>query len=183
MCRRCADWRAARASPRRSVWTAAPCSRLLKAVLEPAMTGPSGGREARSISRSIPWATCWRSPLHRPIEGDREQVAALAAQVQQVTGNTVEFAFVDQGYTGPNAAAAAQEHGIRLEVVKHPMAKRGFVLLPRRWVVQRSFAWAARLRRLARDYERLPDTLKGLHYIAFAILMTARLVSIAAQSS
>jgi transposase len=116
-------------------------------------------------------------------QGDRDQVAALAAQVQQVTGNTVEIAYVDQGYTGPNAAEAAQQHGIRLEVVKHPMAKRGFVLLPRRWVVERSFAWAARLRRLARDYERLPTTLKGLHYIAFAIRMTARLVSIAARSS
>ena len=44
------------------------------------------------------------------------------------------MAYVDQGYTGPTAAEAAQSHGIRLEVVKHPMAKRGFVLLPRRWV-------------------------------------------------
>ncbi len=56
-------------------------------------------------------------------QGDREQVAALAEQVQQVTGGTVEMAYVDQGYTGPNAAEAAQQHGLRLEVVKHPMAK------------------------------------------------------------
>ena len=58
--------------------------------------------------------------------------------------------------------------------VKHPMAKRGFVLLPRQWVVERSFAWAARFRRLARDYERLPQTLKGIHLIAFTILMTGK---------
>jgi transposase len=108
--------------------------------------------------------------------GDREQVAALVEQVQAVTGGTVEMAYVDQGYTGPNAAEAAQQHGLRLEVVKHPMAKRGFVLLPRRWVVERSFAWAARFRRLARDYERLETTLKGLHHIAFAILMLRNLV-------
>lgn len=112
-------------------------------------------------------------------EGDREQVAALAQEVQRVTGSTVELAYVDQGYTGPSAAEAAQQHGIRLEVVKHPMAKRSFVLLPRQWVVERSFAWAARFRRLARDYERLPNTLKGIHYIAFAILITARLIKIA----
>ena len=112
-------------------------------------------------------------------QGDREQVGPLAEQVQHVTGNTVELAYVDQGYTGPNAADAAQKHGIRLELVKHPMAKRGFVLLPRRWVVERSFAWAARFRRLARDYERLPQTLKGIHFIAFAILMTERLVRLA----
>ena len=107
--------------------------------------------------------------------GDRTQVAALAEQMQQVTGNTVELAYVDQGYTGENAAAAAEQHGIRLEVVKHPMAKRGFVLLPRRWVVERSFAWAARFRRLARDYERLDTTLKGFHYLSFACIMLTRM--------
>ncbi len=104
-------------------------------------------------------------------EGDREQVANLAEPVQQVTGNTVELAYVDQGYTGPNAADAAQQHGIRLEVIKHPMLKRGFALLPRRWGIERSFARAARFRRLARDYERLDTTLKGFHYIAFACIM------------
>jgi transposase len=103
--------------------------------------------------------------------------------VQEVTGGTVELAYVDQGYTGETAAEAAQQHGIRLEVVKHPMAKRGFVLLPRRWVVERSFAWAARFRRLARDYERLETTLKGLHYIAFATLMCARSLECALTTS
>lgn len=63
------------------------------------------------------------------------------------------------------------------------MAKRGFVLLPRRRVVERSFAWAARFRRLARDYERLETTLKGLHFIAFPILMFARLAIIALATS
>jgi transposase len=53
-------------------------------------------------------------------------------------------------------------------------AKRGFVLLPKRWVVERSFAWAARFRRLARDYERLPATLAGLHFLAFACLFLHR---------
>ena len=116
-------------------------------------------------------------------QGDREQVAALAEQVQKVTGGTVEMAYVDQGYTGPNAAASAQQHGVRLEIVKHPMAKRGFVLLPRRWVVERSFAWAARFRRLARDYERLGTTLKGLHMLAFATLMLRNLANTLTLSS
>lgn len=60
--------------------------------------------------------------------------------------------------------------------MKLPAAKRGFVLLPRRWVVERSFGWMARFRRLARDYERLPGTLQGLHCLAFAILMAQRFV-------
>jgi hypothetical protein len=78
---------------------------------------------------------------------------------------------VDQGYTGPNDAEAAQKHSLQLKVVKHPMAKRGFVLLPRRWVVERSLAWAARFHRLARDYKRLDTTLKGLHLLACVVLM------------
>ena len=106
-------------------------------------------------------------------QGDRAQVETLAEDMQAITGGTVEMAFVDQGYTGPNAAEAAQNHGIRLEGVKHPLARRGFVLLPRRWVVERSFAWTARFRRLARDYQRLDTTLKGFHYIAFPCLMIA----------
>jgi transposase len=109
-------------------------------------------------------------------EQERAQVEALAQAVQEVTGAAVEVADVDQGYTGDDPAAAAAAHGIRLEVVRHPEAKRGFVLLPRRWVVERSFAWAARFRRLARDYERLPETLAGLHFLAFACLFLHRIV-------
>jgi|SRR5579872_4119552 len=101
---------------------------------------------------------------------DRAQVARLAAAVQEATGETVELAYVDQGYTGEKPALAAAAHGIRLEVVKLPDVKRGFVLLPKRWVVERDFAWAARFRRLARDYERLLTTLEGLHYVAFSLL-------------
>ena len=112
---------------------------------------------------------------------DREQVAALATQVQAVTGQTVEVAFVDQGYTADEPLEAAAVPGIRLEVVKLPEAKRGFVLLPRRWVVERSFAWAARFRRLARDYERLPPTLAGLHFLAFAILLLHRFIHLLAH--
>ena len=115
-------------------------------------------------------------------EQDRAQVEKLAEAVQEITGDTIELAYVDQGYTGDNAAQAAEKHGVRLEVVKHTEAKRGFVLLPRRWVVERSFAWAARFRRLARDYERLGKTLAGLHYLAFAILMLANLVRQLTQS-
>ncbi len=109
-------------------------------------------------------------------EQDRAQVAQLTQQVQAVTGQTVQVAFVDQGYTGDQPEQAAAAQGIRLEVVKLPEAKKGFVLLPRRWVVERSFAWTARFRRLARDYERLPETLAGLHFLAFAMLMLKRFV-------
>lgn len=116
-------------------------------------------------------------------EQERAQVAELAEQVQQVTGETVEVAFVDQGYTGDQPAKDAAAHGIRLEVVKLEEAKRGFVLLPRRWVVERSFAWMARFRRLARDYERLPETLAGLHFLAFAMMMLKSFILLMSQSA
>src|SRR3972149_3366200 len=113
-------------------------------------------------------------------EQDRAQVEELAQAVQNLTDQSVTLAYVDQGYTGENAKQAAQANGIELAVVKHTEAKRGFILLPRRWVVERSFAWAARFRRLARDYERLPETLAGLHYLAFAILMLKNSVNVMA---
>ena len=107
-------------------------------------------------------------------EDDRQQVGKLAEEIQQATGENVELAYVDQGYTGEKVSEVAKEHGIRLEVVKHKEAKRGFVLLPRRWVVERGFAWATRFRRLVKDYERLPATVTGLHFVAFVCLMLNR---------
>ena len=107
-------------------------------------------------------------------EQERAQVAELAEKVQEVTGKKVEVAFVDQGYTGEDAAQQASDHGIKLEVVKHTEAKKGFVLLPRRWVVERTFGWLGRFRRLARDYERLTETLAGWHWLAFIALLLAK---------
>jgi transposase len=104
----------------------------------------------------------------------RAQVAELAQKVQEVTGGTVEIAYVDQGYTGEDAAQQAEQEGIELQVVKHGEAKRGFVLLPRRWVVERSFGWLGRFRRLARDDERLTETLAGWHWLAFVALLLVK---------
>ncbi|MBE0692479.1 MAG: IS5 family transposase [Aquamicrobium sp.] len=102
---------------------------------------------------------------------DRAEVERMAKAIQGATDQSVEIAFVDQGYTGDKPAAAARAHGIQLEVVKLPEAKRGFVLLPRRWVVERSFAWATRFRRLVKDYERYASTLADLHLVAFVCIM------------
>ncbi len=116
-------------------------------------------------------------------EQDRTQVGDLVKQVQQETGDSVEIAYVDQGYTGDKPEEIARDHGIELVVVKLPEAKKGFVLLPRRWVVERSFAWATRFRRLAKDYERLPETLAGMHFLVFAILMLKNYAAIISQST
>ncbi len=92
-------------------------------------------------------------------------------EVQEATGAQVEVAFVDQGYTGVQTALDATDAGVELVVVKRPEATKGFILLPKRWVVERSFAWLARFRRLSRDLERLPSTLVGFHFLAACILL------------
>lgn len=111
---------------------------------------------------------------------DRAEVGRLAEAVQEATGSSVSLAYVDQGYTGERAEAAAAQHGIELAVVRLPEAKKGFVLLPRRWVVERSFAWATRFRRLVKDYERYADTLADMHRIAFVCLMLSQAAQLAA---
>ena len=111
---------------------------------------------------------------------DRTQVGRLAEAVQAATGDSVDLAYVDQGYTGDRPAAAAEKQGITLELVKLPEAKRGFVLLPRRWVVERSFAWATRFRRLVKDYKGYASTLAGLHLVAFVCLMLKNAALLAA---
>lgn len=104
-------------------------------------------------------------------EQDRAQVADLCLQVQEVTGANVELVFADQGYTGEATALQAAQQGVELQVVKRPEGEKGFVLLPRRWVVERSFAWTSRFRRLSRDLERLSSSLVGFHFVAASILL------------
>lgn len=114
---------------------------------------------------------------------DRAEVGKLAEAVQQPTGESVELIYVDQGYTGDRAADAAKAQGVELCVVKFSEAKKGFVLLPKRWVVERSFAWMTRCRRLVKDYERYAETLAGFHVIAFVCLMLKRAAEIMMQSA
>jgi len=122
-------------------------------------------------------------------EQERNQVADLSADVQEATGQTVTLAYADQGYTGDQPVADAAAHGITLQVIKPDRAgkakrkKKGFVLLPRRWVVERTFAWMGRFRRLARDYERLSATLAGWHWVAVLVLLLRRWGPIARPGS
>ena len=85
--------------------------------------------------------------------GDRDADTRLAADIQDTTGESVELVFVDQGYTGEKVAKAVRRgNESKVHVVKLPEAKRDLVLLPIRWAVDRSFAWATRRRRLVNDY-------------------------------
>ena len=81
----------------------------------------------------------------------------------------------------PSPACATGEHEIDLEVVKHVEAKQGFVLLPRRWVVERTSGWLASHRGLARGYERPGKTLAICHWVADLGIMIERFFDGSAQ--
>ncbi len=120
---------------------------------------PGLARYARPTSRNGPR---WIPGDHHP-GGDRPERGRLPSSIKATPATS------PRGRRRNTASS--------LVVVKLPEAKKGFVLLPKRWVVERSFAWAARFRRLAKDYERLQTTLVGMHFIAFACLLLPRLLS------
>jgi putative transposase len=95
--------------------------------------------------------------------------------------------WADAAYTGRFRSWVREERGWRVEVPRHPYRQlwrygleekpRGFQVLPRRWVVERTFAWLGQARRLAKDYERLPETAVAMIYWAMSRIMLRRLVS------
>jgi transposase len=88
---------------------------------------------------------------------------------------SVTLVYADGGYQGRLVALAKSAWGIVLEIVRKPADQRGFTVLPRRWVVERTFSWLLRWRRLVRDYERLPQTHEAMVKWAMVGLMLNRL--------
>lgn len=131
-------------------------------------------RVPRSIEAAAPAARPERVPARTavPDSGDRLHYARRGTARQRGRPDR-------PSHTGERAADATAEHGIALQVVKLPEAKRGVVLLPRRWVVERSFAWATRFRRLVKDHERHAQTPAGLHAVAFACLIMKQAAALA----
>ena len=88
---------------------------------------------------------------------------------------SVSLVYADGGYQGRLVALAQSAWGIVLEIVRKPADQQGFAVLPRRWVVERTFSWLLRWRRLVRDYERLPQTHEAMVKWAMVGLMLNRL--------
>jgi putative transposase len=116
-------------------------------------------------------------------DGAKLLLANLAASCPRVAK-----VWVDAAYQGPCAAWITETLGWAVEVVRKPPARvwvgpgqepperpAGFQVLPRRWVVERTFAWLGRQRRLSKDYEVLPETEEAWIYLAMSRLMTVRL--------
>jgi putative transposase len=89
----------------------------------------------------------------------------------------LKHVWADGGYRGPIAAKPANDVGIKLEIVLRSDDTKGFKVLPRRWVVERTFGWLNRERRLSKDYERKESSSEAFVYWGMTRLMARRLSS------
>jgi putative transposase len=104
---------------------------------------------------------------------DRDSVKAMFPKAAE-DFPFLKLVWVDGGYQGPIAAKAGADSGIKLEVVKRTDNLKGFKLLPRRWVVERTFGWLNRERRLSKDYERTNESSEAFVYWSMTALMVRR---------
>jgi len=107
-----------------------------------------------------------RDGAQRLLEGLVEQEAVI---------QRLKLVWADGSYRGDLIAWIEDSFGWKLEIVEKPKEQSGFQILPKRWIVERTFAWLVRQRRLARDYERLPQSSESFIYIAMIRLMVRRL--------
>ncbi len=103
--------------------------------------------------------------VHRAKLPDRDGAAFVLEDVTQ-HWPTLQKVWADQAYTGDLVGDRHQQHGIRLEIVAKLADQQGFVVLPRRWVVERTFAWLGRYRRLSKDYEHRTEYSEAWVYVA-----------------
>jgi len=111
---------------------------------------------------------------------DRDGAKVLLEEIstEQDVIKRLELVWADGGYRGDLLAWVEETFGWKLEIVEKSKDHKGFQVLPKRWIVERTFAWLIRQRRLARDYERLPETSEAFIYIAMIRLMLRRLASL-----
>ena len=114
--------------------------------------------------------------VHKASIQDREGAKTVFQRAKEKGLKRLLLIWADGGYSGnPLAEWVLKLAGWLLEVVKRPEGSQGFVVLPRRWVVERTFAWLGRYRRLSKDYEQLPETSEAMIYAAMVHVMLRRL--------
>jgi putative transposase len=107
-------------------------------------------------------------------EDDREGARWLLA-ARDKRWPSLQVLWADQHYTGDLQAEAQEQYGIELVIVRKAVEQSGFVVLPRRWVVERTIAWLGRCRRLSKDYEHNPAASESWCYLASIQLLLNRL--------
>jgi putative transposase len=132
--------------------------------------GFDGGKKVNGRKRHIlvdTMGNLLKVITHAANIGERAGAKCLLSQVPEPLWERLEKILVDGGYDGPDFAAWVNDNfGLLVEVSLRPRDKKGFVLLPKRWVVERSFAHLGRSRRLSKDYEKLNENSEGMVYLA-----------------
>ena len=106
---------------------------------------------------------------------DRDGAALVLDRIRQ-RFNWLELVWADGGYNAHQVdSTIARNPGLRIQIVKRSDDMKGFVVLPRRWVVERTFSWFGRNRRLNKDYENLADTLAAFVSLACIQIAVRRL--------
>jgi putative transposase len=106
---------------------------------------------------------------------DRVAAKQLFTTMMTASWQRLKLIWADGNYTGELLAWVKQSCTWLLEIVHKPSGQKGFSVLPKRWIVERTFAWLNRHRRLSKDYERLPETSQAFIHIAMIRLMLKRL--------
>jgi putative transposase len=112
--------------------------------------------------------------VHAADVNDREGARWLL-YVSRRWWRTLQKLWADQGYTGDLATWLREQYGIELEIVSRAPDQVGFVVVPRRWVVERTFAWLGRSRRLSKEYEHWPEYSETVIYLASIQFLLQRL--------
>ncbi len=134
----------------------------------------NASRDGNGIFLSIRWDSHWPSWSLLPTLPDRDGARQLLRRGCGF-GQKLRLIWVDGAYRGSLQRWVAQRFRFRLQPVLRPQEQKGFSVLPRRWVVERTFAWLGLNRRLCKDYERLPESSVAFIHIAMIRLMVRRL--------
>ena len=152
-------------------------SRKRGASLDP--VGFDAGKKTRGVKRHIltdHQGLLLSVVVHPASVQDRDGAAQVLSKRVRRRFPFIEVIFADAGYQGPRVRDTVRKSGAwRIEIVKRPDAQKGFAVIARRWVVERTLAWISRNRRLARDFENLARTATALIRLAMIKLMVRRL--------
>ncbi|ATB32297.1 transposase [Melittangium boletus DSM 14713] len=152
-------------------------SQSVKTVQEAETKGYDAGKKIKGRKRHLLvdalglLLVSWISTADVQDRDGARKVLPVAAQQYP----TLKKTWVDGGYSGERVQAVATKTGINVEVVKRSDQAKGFVLLPKRWIVERTFGWLNRQRRLSKDYERKESSSEAFIHISMIDLMLRRL--------
>jgi putative transposase len=152
-------------------------SQSVKSTAIPGERGYDAGKKVNGRKRSLIVDTMgllMRVVVHAADVSDLVGGKLVAALVQRLT-TTIRIVFGDQHYGGQFAEHAHQQHGWEVEVKQQPAGAAGFVVVAKRWIVERTLGWLTWYRRLSKDYEQYPDVSEAFIYVAMIHLMLRRL--------